>query len=95
MGQCLSGLVGYFAALARGLFFGLGAVPQRIHLGQVRLGGGLAGLGQPVLDAGKAAGELGIGRALGGLGVDLQVARQIRHDEQQIAEFLEPLLLGQ
>ncbi len=70
------------------MFFGFDLVPERVHLGQIALSGGFAALGKPRLDLFKPAGELGVGAAQGGLGLDPQMAAEVDHDEQQIAEFI-------
>ncbi len=70
------------------MFLGLHLIPQRVHLGQIALRRGLAARGQASLNLLKSAGELGVGAAQGGLGLDPQMAAQIDHHEQQIAEFI-------
>ena len=63
-------------------------IPERIHLGQIAVSRCLALRGQRVLDGGNAAGEFGVRRAQGGFGVDLQMAGEVGHNEQQVPEFL-------
>ena len=68
------------------LAFGL--VPQGVHLGEVRLRRGRAARGELLLDVAEAAGELFVGGAQGGFRIELQVARDVGDDEQQVAELL-------
>ena len=54
-----------------------------------------ASLGQPILDPGEAAGELLIGGAQSGFGIDVQVAGEVGHDEKEIADLLGQVGVGE
>ena len=63
-------------------------VPERVHLGEVRLRWARALGREPLLDVAEAADELLVGRAQRRLGIELQVARDVGDDEQEIAKLL-------
>src|SRR5690606_7666991 len=73
------------------LTFGL--VPQAVQLLQIGLGEHLAVLPQPGLDEAQAPLELLVATAQGGFRVHLEVAGQVDHGKQQVADLLANLLL--
>src|SRR5262245_50874616 len=71
------------------LLAGLGFVPELIHRLQRRVLGPAAVLRQRLLDGAEAAREFLIRLTQRGLGVDLEMPRDVRHHEQEITELLD------
>src|SRR5216684_5041332 len=66
----------------------LGLLPERFHFVQGGVSGFATGFGQAPLDVAKAAFELVVGGAQCRLGIDLAVACEVGHGEQNIAQFV-------
>src|SRR6185436_14837513 len=63
-------------------------LPQRVHLLQGRLGGGFALGGEALFDVGETLPELAVGAGEGGLGVDVELAGQVRQSEEDVSHLL-------
>src|SRR5690606_23920393 len=66
----------------------LGLVPERVQSVQRRVGKPLAGGGEGLLDITQPPFEFLVAFAQGGFGIDLEMARQVDHGKQQIAQLL-------
>src|SRR6476646_3204914 len=71
---------------------GLDLIPELIHLLQRRIHRRPAFGAHRSFDAAKSPNEFGVGIAQGSFRIELEMARDIRHDEKQIAELLGDLL---
>src|SRR4051794_7281355 len=63
-------------------------LPQRVHLLQRRLRRRLPLGGEALLDLGEALAELAVGAGEGGFGVDLQLAGEVGHGEEEVPHLL-------